>query len=215
MGKKLSPFNLLALPNPNKWEPDGRSFEHSAPGCKICGSKYRELIENLIMAGTTGKNTVKWANHYRLFAPRQLNEMNVSKHKGKHMRQDEMELSAPDSLDDRQALKELLAMVDEDKLDLVAARGLIRVLKGTRKPSVRESIMAIKVKNALPRELAEAERARLLVERWKKKEQEEEAQIIESTTVEGETIEDPEDMGIEDKQIGEDLESGSEWYQKR
>ena len=66
MVKKAVPMNLLDLPNPGKWEPDGRSFEHQVDACKICSHPKRGLIEDLITAGTTGKNIAKWLSEGKL-----------------------------------------------------------------------------------------------------------------------------------------------------
>lgn len=173
-------------PDPKQWQDDHREFNHVEPLCKICSHPKRGLIEDLLLA-VPANAVVAWANYHSLFAPKKLNETNTSKHRRNHMIGDELELAGDVSIDDKVAMKELLAMVDEDKLDLVAARGLIRVLKGSRKPSVRESLMALKIKQALPREQAEAERARLFVERLKRKKAEQEAATIEGEILKEET----------------------------
>lgn len=155
MGKPQRPLNLLKLPDPTEWEPDGRTFEKTEINCKICAHPMRSLIEDLLTAGESGLNIVRWANHYKLF-DKGLNEMNVSVHKNKHISSDLLPVS-PSDISEQKALDQLLGMVDEDKLDLVAARGLISVVKGQRKPSVRESLMAIKIKSQLPKDIAMAE----------------------------------------------------------
>ena len=186
MVKKAVPMNLLDLPNPGKWETDGRSFEHTADACKICSHPKRGLIEDLITAGTTGKNIAKWANHYQLFS-RPLNEMNVSYHKRHHLAFDLLPVIS--DADDKEAVAALLKMQDPDRLDLVITKGLVRVLKGSKRPDIKDALAAIKIKHIIPREDVQVERAKLLVERFKKRQAEREA-AEKAKIIEGEVVEE-------------------------
>ncbi len=198
-------MSIEALPDPSQEQSEDREFAHSAERCKVCQCRARSLIEDLIKQGIAQKTIVRWCNHHKLFGGKGLNEMNLSTHRRRHMT---AELEASDSSpDERQALSTLLGMEDPERLDLVIAKGLVSVLRGKRKPDVKDVIQAIRVKSQIPRELAEADRARALVAKWKKKEKVDTAEEVEH---------EPVDTGIDGVEpVKEDVESGSEWYRKQ